>query len=741
MSPSPSDPASPRARLSRTPAAPFDDDLRVRRRIGRRLAFWTGGIALVLGVVAYALLEPYQSAEAERVAADHISLLAETVAATYEQSHPPVPKEEDVERDLGDHDLQREHIHRAREILQQLQHAPDIIAVDVTDHTGVVRQSTRADRVGARIDIPRRVRTSVVDDDALTVRYAMPYTQACAGCHQNTGGPAGVVQVLVERDAAFASLDRFRKVTGGVLVGAYLALVLLIMVMADRIVGRPAFALARLMKRAERGDFLVRARVVADDELGALATAFNRMLRAITSLKAEEVEREEKLNAAEAELTIKAELASVAERLQQSNAALERRVRAQELLMEAAHRLGSTLERSALLERLSRVIREKLGRQDFLIYLVIEDQGEAILEVARASGLLDRDDVKARRFRVGEGITGLVAETGAPLLVEDLRDPFRNTAMPPAVQLPPAIEAGSLVAVPLLHKGRVVGVFEFYDQKIGAFDVDDAKLLEALGAQAAMAVVNADLYQTTLELSVTDALTKLMNRRALSRLLDAELERSRRFNTPLAVLMLDVDHFKQYNDRMGHLLGDDALRAVADAVRSSVRKVDGVARFGGEEFCVVLPKTDAEAGHEVAEKLMKAVRALDLPGGSSQPLGEMSISVGVAVFPDDMPTAFADPPAKVIIDVADRAAYEAKRRGRNQAVSAAESRPNRPKLHEIGIVADEVPEVPEGPEGPEALEAVDGPEAPEAPEGPDAGKVDVDGENGAQGKTVSDPKA
>lgn len=667
-----------------SPPARADDDLVVRHRVGRRLAFWTASTALVVGIIATALLRPYQDAEAQRVAADHVALLAEAVAASYEHSPATTRPHDAAEHEFSDSDAEREHVHRAKDILHQLQQADSVVAIDVTDHKGVVKQSTRTQRLGTVIALPRRLRSSSVDDEHLTVAYAMPYTRTCVGCHDTSHEAAGVVNIVVDKRSAFASLDRYRLVSSLVLAGTYLILVLLIVALTDRTVGRPAFALARLMKRAERGDFLVRARVEADDEIGALAAAFNRMLRSLTTLKAEEVERERKLVAAENELSMKNELAAVAERLQRSHSALERRVRAQELLMEAAHRLGSTLERGQLLERLSRVIREKLGRADFLVYLVVEgDNHEAVLEVARANGVLDRDDVRSRRFRVGEGITGLVAETGAPLLVDDLSDPFKKTSVQPAVQAMPLIERGSLVAVPMLHKGRVVGVLEFYDADVGGFDDDDAKLLEALGAQAAMAVVNADLYQTTLELSVTDSLTRLMNRRALNRLLEAELERARRFNTKLAVLMIDVDHFKQYNDRMGHLLGDDALRAVAEVLRHAVRKVDAVARFGGEEFCVVLPRADETAGLEVADKLLKAVRGLDLAGASSQPLGRMSVSIGVAVYPDDMPAAFDDVPATVVIDAADQASYEAKRRGRDQAVSIGETRPRKPKLHEV----------------------------------------------------------
>ena len=658
----------------------------VRRRIGRRLAFVTGVAALVLGVVVFAAVLPYfQREAAERVAADQVGLLAEAVAASYEASSQPekdatVPDESEKEP-TGQ---QTEHAHRTAEILAQLRQAKSIVAIDVTDHKGTVRQSTHADRVGGSVALPGRLRDARVEGEQLVASYAIPFTRRCAACHDaRTADPVGAIHVTVERQAALTSLQRFQWLTAAVVLFTYGLLVLLVTFVTDRLVGRPAFALARLMRRAERGDFLVRARVSGDDELGVLAMAFNRMLRAITTMKAEELERERKLQSAEAQLAMQKELADLAGRLQGSNAALERRVRAQELLMEAAHRLGSTLDKAALLERLTRVITEKLGRPDFVIYLVVESENhEALLEVARASGLLDRDDVRGTRFRVGEGITGLVAETGAPVVVHDLRDPWSRLVTPPPSPRAPLIEHGSLVSVPMLHKGRVVGVLEFYAAQPQAFDEEDAKLLEALGAQAAMAVVNADLYQTTLELSVTDTLTKLMNRRALNRVLEAEFVRAQRFNTPLCVLMLDVDHFKQYNDRMGHLLGDDALRTVAQVLSSSVRKVDAVARFGGEEFCVILPRTDEVAGLDVADKLLKAMRGLELPGADNQPMGRMSISVGLAVYPDDMPAATSESPTKVLLDTADQAAYEAKRRGRDRVVSAGESRPKKPKLHE-----------------------------------------------------------
>lgn len=672
----------------------------LRRRVGRRLALVSAAAALVIGVLAFLALAPVERAAVERVASDQVGLLAEAVAASYTVTQRPSrPLGDEADDANAGSDVRIEHAHRAAEILEQLRRAEGILSIDVTDHAGVTRHSTRPGQVGRTHTVSPRLRDADVQDDELIVTYTLPFTQTCAQCHAASEDPVGMVRVAVSRDVALASLQRFHLFYAAAVFVAFAVLVLVIVVATERLVSRPIFRLARSMKRAERGDFLVRARVEGDDELGALAVAFNQMLRATTTMKAQELEREAQLREASAQLSMQKQLEDFAARLSESNAALQRRVQAQELLMEAAHRLGSTLDKSALVERLARLVLDKLGRPDFAVFLVEEPapgeggaHREVELRAAYAAGALDRADVRAARFRSGEGLTGVVADTGAAMLIPDLSDPpphLRN------VQRGPIYTEGTLLAVPMLHKGRVVGVLDFYAPTPRSFDADDAALLQALAAQAAMAVVNADLYQTTLELSVTDALTQLMNRRALNRILEAELVRAQRFSTPLVLLMLDVDHFKQFNDRMGHLLGDEALKAVAAALQASVRKVDAVARFGGEEFCVLLPRTDEAQGLDVAEKLLRAVRSLELLGAESQPLGRMSISVGLAVYPDDMPPAFDGTGLDVLYAAADKAAYEAKRRGRDRAITHGEisGRPRRPKLNEATLT-DKGPKIP-----------------------------------------------
>ncbi len=372
---------------------------------------------------------------------------------------------------------------------------------------------------------------------------------------------------------------------------------------------------------------------------------------------------------------MKAQLERVAEELGDSNKRLKRRVSEQELLMEAAHLLGGTLNKDAVISRLVTLVRDKLGWPDFAVYLIKEsdDEGKRLYPVS-ASGMPNIDLMKSVTFALGEGITGMVAETGAPLVVDSLAHESRvrlRELLDSSETLPAFLSQGSMLSVPMLYQGRSVGVMDFFCPEENAFDQEHVTLLHAVGAQAAVALVNANLYEATLELAISDPLTGLMNRRAMERRIDSEITRAQRFPSPLAVLMIDVDFFKDYNDRMGHVLGDQALKQIAHCLQASVRKVDGVARFGGEEFCLILPQTDEKNAVEVANKLCEAVKNLDVRGARKQQMGHMSISVGVAIYPKDLPTGLDDSPSLLLVNAADKALYFAKRQGRHRVVAAS----------------------------------------------------------------------
>ncbi|MTI77384.1 MAG: diguanylate cyclase [Marinobacter sp.] len=167
------------------------------------------------------------------------------------------------------------------------------------------------------------------------------------------------------------------------------------------------------------------------------------------------------------------------------------------------------------------------------------------------------------------------------------------------------------------------------------------------------------VLETELEQMATrDPLTGLLNRREMSRVLDEELQRARRYQRPMAVLWVDFDHFKDVNDTYGHAAGDSVLRSISRLLLGSVRSVDSIGRFGGEEFVIVLPEMDLEEAQETAERLRRKVAEEPQPLGNGEAV-PLTISVGVAVYPDHGQTA------STLCAAADKAMYLAKDRGRN----------------------------------------------------------------------------
>jgi diguanylate cyclase (GGDEF)-like protein len=207
----------------------------------------------------------------------------------------------------------------------------------------------------------------------------------------------------------------------------------------------------------------------------------------------------------------------------------------------------------------------------------------------------------------------------------------------------------------------VLGFLSLDKVEPGYYDAAMAERLAAFAAQAGLALENANLYAEQQRLAVTDGLTGIANRRHFDVALSRELHRAARTQRPTGLIMLDLDDFKQYNDTHGHLAGDELLRAVAVTLAQSLRSADTIARFGGEEFVIILPETDLEAAHLAAERLRLLIEHLPLrPAGTDAT--PVTISLGVSTAPLHATTATA------LVEAADRAMYQAKARGRNQTV-------------------------------------------------------------------------
>ena len=243
------------------------------------------------------------------------------------------------------------------------------------------------------------------------------------------------------------------------------------------------------------------------------------------------------------------------------------------------------------------------------------------------------------------------------LIVTDLQKDFR-------FDLQKAAEEDSLRSVvvsPLIHEGKVVGTLRVNAEKPGAFTTDELRLLDTIATLASSAISNAILFQKTEELAIRDSLTGLYVQRYFLERLSEEHGRSLLTHAPLTLLMSDLDHFKECNDRYGHSIGDDMLVKISELI--SQKAIDGiVARYGGEEFSILLPKHTPEDGYVLAESIRTAVANMNF--AIRRETIPMTISIGVASIPKDTLDS------EELIRIADKRLYQAKKSGRNRVCGA-----------------------------------------------------------------------
>lgn len=217
------------------------------------------------------------------------------------------------------------------------------------------------------------------------------------------------------------------------------------------------------------------------------------------------------------------------------------------------------------------------------------------------------------------------------------------------------------IAIPLIVGARVVGALEARHAGAHVATREVIEVLEMLATHAATAIESARLHEVIEERSHMDALTLLFNRRRLDEDLDAECKRSLRYKRPLAFVMLDVDHFKAFNDSHGHPQADKALQGVADVLAGCVRTTDTAYRYGGEEFCLILRETCGQDAMPFAERTRHRIEQRFASGG----VAGITASFGVAAFSANTPTP------RALVEAADAALYESKQAGRNRVALSA----------------------------------------------------------------------
>ncbi|MEW6052729.1 MAG: sensor domain-containing diguanylate cyclase [Nitrospirota bacterium] len=320
---------------------------------------------------------------------------------------------------------------------------------------------------------------------------------------------------------------------------------------------------------------------------------------------------------------------------------------------EVSKALTSSLDLNDVLTRIMRKIKAMTKAEAWSVLLVDQETGELVFEktdVPKTKGM------QKFRMKMGEGIAGWVAKEGIPVVVPDVSKDERFLGK---IDRAIHFKTKSLICVPIKTNEQVLGVIELVNKTTGGhFVKEDLDLLMRLVDQTAIVIEKTSLYQKMTELAITDDLTKLFNTRYLNRTIEIEIQRSSRYGTSLSLIFMDVDHFKRINDSYGHLIGSKVLVEVGQLLLKSLRTVDIVARYGGDEFVIVLPQTPPEAATQIAERMRKAIEQNSFLKKEGYAL-KMTASFGVASYPESAKSK------EELVKIADDAMYRVKHHTRN----------------------------------------------------------------------------
>ena len=377
------------------------------------------------------------------------------------------------------------------------------------------------------------------------------------------------------------------------------------------------------------------------DELDRVTLAINRLLRTAT------VDRSASSSSPEhstRELSLSMDLTRV-------TSELEQRLRERAMLFDVLRESTKTHDLDAVLTLLASRLGAVMRFRE--VAILLESEGGKFT-IRAAWGFESPDKVLGREVEPGEGVTGEVLKSGKSQVISDVGDAPGYLAFWGEVQ-----RTGSFMSVPIRTGGKMIGMLALTRPPSDRLSEHESRLVSALADQAALAIENARLFARLEELSTHDELTSLPNRRWFKERLAKEMADAKRYGHPLSVMVIDVDHFKKLNDREGHVAGDEALVEVSRVLSTSLREVDMVARYGGEEFVVILSRTNEADALKVGEKLRAGVAAIGLASAAGQPMGCLSVSIGVAQLEEGEE-------ATAMVERADRAVYAAKKEGRNR---------------------------------------------------------------------------
>ncbi len=345
-------------------------------------------------------------------------------------------------------------------------------------------------------------------------------------------------------------------------------------------------------------------------------------------------------------------LAVELEHLRLENSSLRRKLHRYSALKSLSETLSSAFSLDEIVSRLGEEALRIVGKGGVcLLYLV--DEQEQQLSLAGTKGAGSEYEVK---FKQGDMFDDWVFRQRSRLMVTDIKKDYRFNIQDIADKEARAF--GSLISAPLMRENKFLGILRLDNELAGVYDADDLRVLDIISDLAALAVENALLYQQAGKLAITDGLSGLFVHRYFQERLEQEISRAVWTNSQFALLMLDIDDFKGYNDKHGHIAGDILLRQIAQLLRSTVSPGDIVARYGGEEFAVLLVDIPKQQAGKVAEQIREKIEKKNFL--LRRQATKATLSGGLSFFPEDNGTK------ENLIKRADQALYKAKVEGKNR---------------------------------------------------------------------------
>jgi diguanylate cyclase (GGDEF)-like protein len=317
-----------------------------------------------------------------------------------------------------------------------------------------------------------------------------------------------------------------------------------------------------------------------------------------------------------------------------------------EHIYENSRVLASILDTEGLVLAVDRIMGRVFAYNDYAIILITKGGYQYRVRCIDGVANYTPEDVDVCQME----IIRRVGNIGEPVRIPDTRSRRDYVAL--------GRQTRSAMAVPMVARGHASGVLLAESAERDHFNERDIQLLSIVARSAAMALENAALHKRTEELTIMDELTRAFNYRHFVKKLDEEKKRAARYKMPLSIIMVDIDHFKRFNDTNGHEAGNVVLRELAKIIKGCIRDVDIFARYGGEEFVIVLPQTDLRAARVIGERIREQIEAHKVHLPESGPR-TITVSVGVSSYPENGRSE------DELVDAADKALYQAKGDGRN----------------------------------------------------------------------------